>query len=52
MKLDLLNAIKIRIQILSVHVLMIDELVEFGNELIKSIDDYLELTPDMVNHYD
>lgn len=51
-KLDLLNAIKIRIQILSVHTYMINDLLEFAQELIKSIDNYLGLTPDMVNHFD
>ena len=51
-KLDLLNAIKIRIQILSVHIFMINDILEIAEELIKSIDNYLGLTPDMVNHYD
>ena len=51
-KLDLLNAIKIRIQILSVHIFMINDILEIAEELIKSIDSYLGLTPDMVNHYD
>jgi len=51
-KLDLLNAIKIRIQILSVHTFMINDILEIAKELIESIDNYLGLTPDMVNHYD
>jgi hypothetical protein len=49
-KLDLLNAIKIRIQILSVHVYMIDDLLEIAEVLIKSINKDLGLTPEMVNN--
>lgn len=51
-KLDLLNAIKIRIQILSVHVIMIDEILEFAKELIVAIDKDLGLEENDVNHYD
>ncbi|MDD7914437.1 DUF6090 family protein [Polaribacter ponticola] len=40
-KLNLLNAIKIRIQILSVHLYMIKDTLEIGEELIKSIDEDL-----------
>lgn len=51
-KLALLNAIKIRIQILSVHVYMIDDLLDFAKELIVKIDKDLGLKPEDVNHYD
>lgn len=44
-KLDLLNAIKIRIQILSVHLYMINDMLEIAEELIKSIDKELGYTP-------
>lgn len=51
-KLDLLNAIKIRIQILSVHTFMINDLLEIAEELVKSIDNELGLTAKDVNNYD
>lgn len=51
-KLDLLNAIKIRIQILSSHLYMINDTLEIAAELIKSIDEDLGLTAKDVNTYD
>ncbi len=50
-QLDLLNALKIRIQILNEHVYMIDDLLNFAKELIISIDFYLELKPEDVNNF-
>ena len=51
-QLDLLNALKIRIQILNEHVYMIDDLLTFAKELITSIDFYLELKPEDVHSFD
>lgn len=48
-KLALINAIKTQIFILKEHDFMIQESIELNIELIKSIDNYLGLTPDMVN---
>ena len=48
-KLELLNVIKIRIQILSVHLYMINDTLEIAEELIKSIDKDLGLMPEDVN---
>ena len=51
-QLDLLNALKIRIQMLSMHTYLIDDLLKFAQELIQSVDDYLGLKPKDVNTYD
>lgn len=51
-KLDLLNAIKIRINMMTDHYIMAEETLKLSKELIKKIDDYLGLKPDMVNNYD
>jgi uncharacterized membrane-anchored protein YhcB (DUF1043 family) len=49
--LRLINALKNSILINSLHLEMVKETQEAGIDLIKKIDAYLGLTPDMVNHY-
>lgn len=49
-KLALINAIKTKIQIQSSHLITVEETLKLNDTLIKSIDKYLGLTPDMVNH--
>lgn len=49
-KLDLLNTIKIRIQISSVHSLMINQVLEYAKELIESIDKNLSLPTSKAIH--
>lgn len=51
-KLLLINAIKAQILLLLDNIEVIDETLGFSKEVIQSIDDYLGLTSDMVNHYD
>lgn len=48
----LINALKTTIIVHTEHVEMITETLSAGVELTQQIDDYLGLTPDMVNHYD
>lgn len=50
--LELLNALKSTILMYTYHLEMIDETLEAGKDLVQKIDDYLGLTPEMVNHYD
>ena len=50
--LKLLNALKTTIIVHTEHLEMITETLSAGKELIQQIDDYLGLTPEMVNHYD
>ena len=50
--LKLLNALKTTIIVHTEHLEMITETLSAGKELIQQIDDYLGLTPDMVNYYD
>jgi hypothetical protein len=51
-KLLLLNAIKTQILLLLDNIEVIDETLLFSKEVIQSIDDYLGLTSEMVNHFD
>ncbi len=51
-KLLLLNAIKTQILLLLDNIVVIDETLLFSKEVIQSIDDYLGLTSEMVNHFD
>lgn len=50
--LRMMNAIRINIAMDQFHLEMVTETLEAGVDLVKKIDDYLGLTPDMVNHYD
>lgn len=50
--LRMLNALKTNILMDQFHLEMVEETLEVGVELVKKIDKYLGLTPDMVNHYD
>lgn len=50
-KLALTNALKTKIQIQNGHLINVEETLELNDSLIKSIDKYLGLTPDMVNTY-
>lgn len=50
--LTLLNALKMLILMNNFHLEMVEETLELGKELVQKIDDYLGLTPEMVNHYD
>lgn len=47
--LRLLNAIRTNIAMDVFHLDMVNETLEVGDELVKKIDNYLGLTPDMVN---
>ena len=51
-KLKMLNALKTNILMDDYHLSMVEETLEAGIDLIKKIDNYLGLTPDMVNNYD
>lgn len=51
-KLLLINAIRTQISILLNNIEVIEESFDFSKEVIQSIDDYLGLTSEMVNHYD
>ena len=47
-----LNALKTNILMHSYQLEMVEETLEASVDLVKKIDNYLGLTPDMVNHYD
>lgn len=49
-ELALTNAIKTKILIQSGHLITVEEALKLNDTLIKSIDKYLGLTPDMVNN--
>ena len=51
-RLQLLNALKTQIAINIIHLEMVEETLQVGKELVQKIDDYLGLTPEMVNHYE
>ncbi|MEQ6123636.1 DUF6090 family protein [Pseudotenacibaculum sp. MALMAid0570] len=48
----LLNALRTHILLNTSHLEMVEETLEIGKLLVQKIDNYLGLTPDMVNHYD
>jgi hypothetical protein len=51
-KLLLINAIKTQISLLDDNLKVIEETLKYIKEITQFVDDYLGLTPEMVNHYD
>ena len=50
-KLTLINAIKTKIHLQNTHLILAKETLSLNDSLIKKIDKYLGLTPEMVNPY-
>ena len=50
--LRMINALRSFILMNTFHLEMVEETLQAGVDLIQKIDNYLGLTPDMVNHYD